>query len=194
MIFSPFSESVMNAMDKDVVTMVLAVAIHFDSGTTRVHSGTGTIVIDGQTFLGVGTLGQVGSVTEENTTSSSTMSLTLSGLDMTLVGQTLNENCIGSNVTVYVGVMNEQGQVVSANVLFEGFISDTAMQAGNTNAISYVVSNVFEKWSTGLPDRYTDESQQRLHPGDRFFRYVAQMAERSIYWGNKKDAPGFHYE
>lgn len=194
MIFSPFSESVMDAMDNDVVTMVLAVAIYFDSGTTRVHSGTGAIVIDGQTFLGVGTLGQVGSVTEENTTSSSTMSLTLSGLDMTLVGQTLNENCIGSNVTVYVGVMNEQGQVVNANVLFEGFISDTAMQAGNTNAISYVVSNVFEKWSTGLPDRYTDESQQRLHPGDRFFRYVAQMAERSIYWGNKKDAPGFHYE
>lgn len=194
MIFSPFSDSLLDSMEQPSVTMIIAVAIYFDSGTTRVHSGTGVLSIDGQTFVGVGNLGDVGGVTEENTTSASTMSLTLSGLDMTLVGQTLNENCVGRDVKCYIATMNERGQVTNANVLFEGFISDTAMQAGTTNAITYTVSNIFEKWSSGIPDRYTDESQQRLHPGDRFFRYVAQMAERSIYWGSKKDAPGFSYE
>src|SRR5699024_1756418 len=138
-----------------------------------------------------GTLGDVGSVTEENSTSSSTMSMALSGLNMSLVGETLNEEVIGRNVICYLAVMNEQGVVTGSNVLFEGFITDTALQAGQQNALSYVIANVFERWSQGLPDRYTDESQQRLHPGDRFFRYVAQMAERSIFWGSKKDAPGF---
>ncbi len=194
MLFSPFSDSLLSAMEQPNVALVLAAEIDFPSGITRVHTGTGTVIINGQTFLGVGTLGDVGSVTEENSTSSSTMSMALSGLDMSLVGETLNEEVIGRNVICYLAVMNEQGVVTGSNVLFEGFITDTALQAGQQNALSYVIANVFERWSQGLPDRYTDESQQRLHPGDRFFRYVAQMAERSIFWGSKKDAPGFTYE
>ena len=42
--------------------------------------------------------------------------------------------------------------------------------------------------------RNTDESHRRLHPDDRFFRYQNEMADRSIYWGSKKDAPGFIYK
>lgn len=194
MLFSPFSDDLLSAMEQPNVALVLAAEIDFPSGITRVHTGTGTVIINGQTFLGVGTLGDVGSVTEENSTSSSTMSMALSGLDMSLVGETLNEEVIGRNVICYLAVMNDQGVVTGTNVLFEGFITDTALQAGQQNALSYVIANVFERWSQGLPDRYTDESQQRLHPGDRFFRYVAQMAERSIFWGSKKDAPGFTYE
>lgn len=194
MLFSPFSDTLLNAMEQPNVSLVLAAEIDFPSGVTRVHTGTGVVVINGQTFLGVGTLGDVGSVTEENSTSSSTMSMALSGLDMSLVGATLNEEVIGRNVVCYIAVMNDQGNVIAANILFEGFITDTALQAGQQNALSYVISNVFERWSQGLPDRYTDESQQRLYPGDRFFRYIAQMAERSIFWGSKKDAPGFSYE
>lgn len=195
MLFSPFSDSMLDAMEQPNVCLVLAAEIDFPSGVTRVHTGTGQIIVNGQTFLGVGTLGEVGAVTEENTTSSSTMSMTLNGLDLTLVGETLNEECVGRNVTVYVAAMSQtNGAIIAANILFEGFIADSALQAGNTNALSYTIANVFERWSYGLSDRYTDESQQRLHPGDRFFRYVAQMAERSIYWGNKKDAPAFIYK
>ncbi len=194
MLFSPFSDDLLSAMEQPNVALVLAAEIDFPSGVTRVHTGTGTVIINGQTFLGVGNLGDVGSVTEENSTSSSTMSMALSGLDMSLVGETLNEEVIGCNVVCYLAVMNDQGVVTGANVLFEGFITDTSLQAGQQNALSYVIANVFERWSQGLPDRYTDESQQRLYPGDRFFRYVAQMAERSIFWGSKKDAPGFTYE
>lgn len=194
MLFSPFSDDLLSAMEQPNVALVLAAEIDFPSGVTRVHTGTGTVIINGQTFLGVGNLGDVGSVTEENSTSSSTMSMALSGLDMSLVGETLNEEVIGCNVVCYLAVMNNQGVVTGANVLFEGFITDTSLQAGQQNALSYVIANVFERWSQGLPDRYTDESHQRLYPGDRFFRYVAQMAERSIFWGSKKDAPGFTYE
>ncbi|MEQ4986178.1 hypothetical protein ABN080_01680 [Proteus sp. fly-1089] len=45
-----------------------------------------------------------------------------------------------------------------------------------------------------LPDRFTDESWSSRRQGDRIFRYVAQMAERAIYWGSKKDAPAFIYK
>ncbi|WPJ68574.1 hypothetical protein OMDBNIEC_00088 [Salmonella phage STP-SP5] len=194
MLFSPFSDDLLDAMEQPNVRLVLAAEIDFPSGITRVHTGTGVVIINGQTFLGVGTLGDVGSVTEENNTSSSTMSMVLSGLDVSMISETLNEECVGRDVTCYLACMNDQGVITGANVLFQGFITDTSMQAGTENALSYIIANVFERWSFGLPDRYTDESQQRLHPGDRFFRYVAQMAERSIFWGSKKDAPAFIYK
>ena len=51
-----------------------------------------------------------------------------------------------------------------------------------------------EDWQKGLNLRNTDENHRRIHPNDRFFRYQNQMADRSIYWGSKKDAPSFNYE
>lgn len=194
MLFSPFSDSLLDAMEQPNVCLILAADIDFPSGMTRVHTGTGLVIIDGQTYTGVGTLGEVGAVTEENSTSSSTMSMTLNGLDMLLVGETLNEECIGRDVRVYIAAINPQGTAIGANVLFEGFLADSALQAGTTNALSYNVANIFERWSQGLPERYTDESHRRTYADDHFFRYVAQMAERSIFWGNKKDAPAFIYE
>ncbi|UPT52977.1 minor tail protein [Hafnia phage yong3] len=193
MLYSPFSDEMLDLMEQPNVNLVLATEIHFPSGITRVHTGTGTVVINGQAFLGVGVLGEVGSVTEENNTSPSSMSLTLSGLDLSLVATTLEENCVGSEVICYAVCLREDGTAGAANMLFQGFISDSALLAGSKNGLNYTVSNIFEKWSQGLPERYTDESHQASYPGDRFFRYIAQMAERSIYWGSKKDAPAFIY-
>lgn len=194
MLYSPFSDDMVAAMEQENIVLVLAVQIDFPSGITRVHTGTGIIIINGQTFSGVGTLGEIGSVSEENSTKSSTMALGLSGLDISSIATTLNEPCVGREVMVYIGALGEDGQIKAANLLFEGFITDSALQAGKKSMLNYTVANVFERWSLGLPDRFTDHSQQHLYPGDHFFRYVGQMSERSIYWGSKKDAPPFIYE
>ena len=79
------------------------------------------------------------------------------------------------------------------NIIYVGKISQPALSAGGTCAISYNVGNIFQEWSKSKPYRFTDESHVKDHPGDRIFRYVGQMSERSIYWGSKKDAPGFTY-
>jgi hypothetical protein len=33
--------------------------------------------------------------------------------------------------------------------------------------------------------RYTNEDQQRLHPGDKFFEYQADLVDRDFNWGPK---------
>ena len=89
--------------------------------------------------------------------------------------------------------IDDNGVPQVADLIFQGKVSSTGTTAGETNALQYTVSNIFEDWQRPFPDRYTDESQQSVEPGDRIFRYVAQMSERSIYWGSQKDAPGFTY-
>lgn len=192
MLVNPFSDQMIALLERDHADVIMAAKFEFDSGTTRVHTAVGDIVINGETYYGVGALGEVGSVAEENNTSAQSMQATLSGLDVSLIGIALNEECVDKKVDCYlVGVVDGVAQV--ADLLFRGFITANSVMSGGENAISYTISNIFEDWAYGLPDRYTDESQRALHNGDRFFRYVAQMAERSIYWGSKKDAPGFIY-
>jgi hypothetical protein len=190
MLYSPFSDSMVDWLSRDRVTAVLAANVQFESGTAYVHSGTGTLVLGGYVYYGMGTMGAIDDVGETNTTSPTQLRMTLSGLDMSLFAKTLNERCVGRPAELYLVAMDDNGVVQVADLIFKGRISGTGATAGETNALQYTVSNIFEDWQRPFPDRYTDESHQATQPGDRIFRYVAQMAERSIYWGSKKDAPG----
>lgn len=193
MLYSPFSDSMVDWLSRDRVTAVLAANIQFESGTVYVHSGTGQIVLGGYVYYGMGRLASVDDVGETNTTSPSQLKLTLTGLDMSLFATTLNERCVGRAAEIYLVALDDSGQVQVADLLFKGKVSSTGATAGETNALQYTVSNIFEDWQRPFPDRYTDESHQASQPGDRIFRYVAQMSERSIFWGSKKDAPPFTY-
>lgn len=193
MLYSPFSDAMVDWLSRDRVTAVIAANIQFESGTVYVHSGTGTIVLNGFVYYGMGKMGAVDDVGETNSTSPAQLRLTLSGLDLSLFATTLNERCVGRQANIYLVVMDDSGVVRAADMIFQGKVSSTGATAGETNALQYTVSNIFEDWQRPFPDRYTDESHQSTQPGDRIFRYVAQMAERSIYWGSKKDAPGFTY-
>ena len=193
MLYSPFSDSMVDYLSRDRVTAVIAAQVQFESGTAYVHSGTGTLVLGGYVYYGVGALGAVDDVQESGTTSPTQLKLTLSGLDLSLFAKTLNERCVGRQAEIYLVAMDDSGVARVADLIFKGKVSSTGATAGETNALQYTVSNVFEDWQRPFPDRYTDESHQALQPGDRIFRYVAQMAERPIYWGSKKDAPGFTY-
>ncbi|WP_338464532.1 hypothetical protein [Franconibacter daqui] len=193
MLYSPFSDSMVDYLSRDRVTAVIAAQVQFESGTAYVHSGTGTLVLGGYVYYGVGALGAVDDVQESGTTSPTQLKLTLSGLDLSLFAKTLNERCVGREAQIYLVAMDDSGVARVADLIFKGKVSSTGATAGETNALQYTVSNVFEDWQRPFPDRYTDESHQPVQPGDRLFRYVAQMAERPIYWGSKKDAPGFTY-
>lgn len=191
MLFSPFSNEMIDAMAQDNIIMCIAAEIYFDSGVSRLHSGQGLLNIDGNQYIGVGTIGKTGTVSEENSPTPTKMSLVLSGLDNNLLSTAMLEKCIGKNVNVYLVVLDEFHEVKVSNLLYRGFITESSIVAGSTCGISYVVSNVFEKWASGLTDRFTDQSHKSRHNGDRVLRYISQMTDKSIYWGSKKDAPPF---
>lgn len=189
--YSIFDHAFVDALNQPDVIIATAVKIQFPSGTTRVHSATGELTIGGEAYLGVGALGEIGVVTEDGDLASKSVSLALNGLDTSLIATVMNEKCVGCPASIYFVAFNSLGQAIAANLLYSGYISASALTAGRTNAISYTVSNVFEKWKDGHPDRYTEESHVAKFPGDHIFRYVGQMAERPIYWGSNTDAPPF---
>jgi hypothetical protein len=147
-------------LSRDRVTAVIAANIQFESGTVYVHSGTGPIVLNGYVYYGMGRMGTVDDVGETNSTSPAQMKLTLSGLDLSLFATTLNERCVGRQANIYLVAMDDGGVVRAADLIFQGKVSSTGATAGETNALQYTVSNIFEDWQRPFPDRYTDESHQ----------------------------------
>ena len=113
MLYSPFSDSMVDWLSRDRVTAVLAANVQFESGTAYVHSGTGTLVLGGYVYYGMGTMGAIDDVGETNTTSPTQLRMTLSGLDMSLFAKTLNERCVGRPAELYLVAMDDNGKVIT---------------------------------------------------------------------------------
>lgn len=190
--YSPVSDELALAMSQPHVDIVIAVKISLKNDDVRAHTGVGPIVIGGETYYGVGSFGEIGSVKEEHTTSASKLSLTLNGLDQSLVAHVLNTSVVGRSVEEYLVVI-QNGAPLSAGLIFKGKIAESGLGAGDTNAIKLSASNVFEDWQRAENKRFTVQSHIKDHPLDHVFRYVSQMAERTILWGAKADTPGFSY-
>ncbi|EKT55509.1 hypothetical protein [Providencia sneebia] len=193
MLYHPFSNAMVKAIN-DGFELVIAAKLDLKSGVTRAHTGIGNLIISGEVYQGVGSFGKLETISEANSTSPQQLILSLSGFDSLLIADVMNERSRGRKVSVILVALDLDGKPTLAERVFAGQIANIGVTTGNENEVSVTVSNRFERWSQGLPDRFTDESWTKRHKGDRIFRYVAQMAERAIYWGSKKDAPAFIYK
>src|ERR1700722_13193964 len=63
----------------------------FRSSTQYVWSGIGSLVVDGQTYLGVGSLASVGAITEGLDVNAAGTIVTLSGIDPTILNECLTD-------------------------------------------------------------------------------------------------------
>src|SRR5690348_7935183 len=70
---------------------VIFVQIQFTSGTSYIWSGIGDVVWNGVTWIGVGQFGGISTMTESSEIAANGITLSLSGIDPTLIGQALNE-------------------------------------------------------------------------------------------------------
>ncbi|HEJ9530036.1 TPA: hypothetical protein SMN14_001663 [Proteus mirabilis] len=191
--YHPFSNDMVKAINEGYY-LVVASRLDLKSGVVCAHTGVGNIIIAGEIYQGVGQFGAIESVGENMTTSPQQLIMKLSGFDSSLIGEVMNERIRGRNAQLMLVALNEEAKPALAEVLFAGQISTIGVTTGEENEIAVTVSNRFERWSYGLPDRFTDESWSKRKKGDRIFRYVAQMADRAIYWGSKKNAPAFIYK
>ena len=176
------------ALTDDTVRPLMLLEIAFQNGITRMHSGLGEVVFEDQTFLGLGDLGKVSVIRQESGDSPDRLNLTLSGFDDSVRGEALEAKYVGQPVKVWLAVLDEDYRIQASQMIWRGSISDGGVTVGKNNQITLTVSNRLEDWDKGRPDRYTDESQNSRHPGDRFFIYVSLMAEYPIYWGSEKSA------
>ncbi|MCC4288527.1 hypothetical protein [Vreelandella aquamarina] len=193
---SALSDDMATLLASETVTLAYAADLDFKDGRVRAHTGTGELIIEGQTYIGVGTLGNVSEVSEApGADAPQSVRLTLSGWDNDVAKGTLEDRCRGREGRLMLVAFRDDGSYL-ADILFAGVMDAADMSyAGNQgdNAISVKITDELAAVYRRGAVVWSDANHRARYPGDRFFYAVAQMASRAIYWGNKRDAPGFKY-
>lgn len=157
----------------------------FASGPVRLWSGLGEIGWAGQSWSGAGALLGLGAIEETSQIVAGGTTVALSGIPPHLVQLAIAEARQGLPGRVWLGLLTPEGEIVADPVLaFAGRLDvpEITDDAGRcTLTISYesrlIDLNTPREW------RYTHESQQALHPGDRGFEFVTAIQDREITWG-----------
>jgi hypothetical protein len=162
--------------------------LHNGLGTYTWNDGSGNV-----NWLGTGDLGQISTIQEGDQISPYNIELTLSGLDAGLVAEAVKEVYYQRPVTLYVGALNDDDNLVATpDVIWNGFIDTMDVRLGGDNGDTLALSAeselaMFERSSNLL---YTNASQQATSSGDTFFTHLQEMQDITLDWGVRKSGSG----
>ena len=168
-------------LGKDV-DLFVAVELMFDSGALRIWSGIGDKSIGGQTYTGTGSLLAVGGIEESDDLSAPGASISLNGVDSSLVSLAIQEPYQNRDCRILLGSGNDFFEV------FSGFMDVMTIEdSGDTCTISLTVESRLIILDRKIPLRYTQETQESRYPGDTFFSAVASLQDKKVNWKMGED-------
>lgn len=173
------------AIAEKVIRPFLAVDLEFDSGNSRGSTLPFNVFIDGAEFLGAGKIGEISAAQEGTSTGAARISVSLSGVDNSLIAIALAEKYQGRRGTVYYGLLDEDHNVIPDPIIvFRGRMDTMPIEMDKTSKITVNIESRMADWDRPRGGRLTDEEQKRRHPGDRFLEFVAATVEAELVWGS----------
>lgn len=185
----PLDTGVQAASIASQVTLVAAVKLQFQTGTVFANTSPYSLVIAGDTYLGVGQFGSVTDVQESVEVRSFQTSLKLSGVDPADIGLALGAGYKNQPGTIYAVFLNNlTHQIIGTPpIIFKGLMDVMAITFGadGSAGVELSLSNRLANWDVARIRRYTDEDQQAAFPGDLGCSLVAAMQDKEVIWGMK---------
>lgn len=182
-------DSTTNATEAAGASVVIAVLVDLDfaSGHVRAHDGLGTLSHGGNDYYGVGQFGGIELDAEDQDVAARGARLTLSGIPGDLVPDVLTvADYQGRDCTIYLGMRHAvtDAWIDTPEVMWSGYMDFMDLETGSDGA-RIVLHVEDELRREPLQAWYTDEDQQLLHSGDRFFSDLPNVEIYQAAWGVK---------
>lgn len=179
-----------NALDDDVVTPFFAVELLFDSAPIRLWTGMGDATIDGNTYIGTGNLLDISAVEETSEIAVRGATITLSGMDSTVISLALQSPYQGRVCNLYFGIAN--GTTYSnLTELFSGYMDEMNISEGpEFGTIELLVENKLIDLKRARVRRFSSGYQKSIYPGDRGLDFVEDLQDKEIVWGKSNGGGG----
>lgn len=157
----------------------------FPSGALRLWSGLTDITWAGFTWLGAGTLLNIGQIDETSGVVATGTSVSLSGVPADLIQRCIVEAQQGRAGRLWLGVLNDDGTVMADPALAYAGRLDLIQISDGTDSceIGLTYESRLVDLQTAKEWRYTDQSQRTLYPRDAAFAFVVAIQSRKILWG-----------
>ena len=171
----------------DKTSIFIAVQLKFDSEVIRVWNGIDNLALDGNTYLGAGTLLGISDIEDDSELSSKGLSISLAGMDENIINLALSQNYQNRQVTIFLGFLSGNNEVASSFIFFRGRVMNMSIAEGpSNNTISVDCENRLIDFNRPSQLRYTKSSQQNLFPGAKGLDFVQSLQEAEINWGPTK--------
>lgn len=173
------------ALASSAIEPFYAVELLFDSGAIRLWTGFGDKTIDGQTYLGSGDFLNISDIEEVGNLNAKGITLTLSGINSTIMSYALTEAYQGRTARVLFGL----GGVSDTVEVFAGLMDVMSIKhSGESVQISMSVESKLVTLRRANVRRYTSSSHKSRNAGDTFFDSITTFQDKVISWG-RSDMP-----
>lgn len=172
-----------DAIAEPVVRPFMAIHINLPDPVS-VFTGVGTMYFDGKEWIGAGGIGAIDTIGEATDGSAIGVRATLYQVPSEFRDDVAAQAVKGVLLELWVGAFDENFQEVTAvKKIWTGRL-DTykIVDGGETLSVEVTGESRARDQTRPAIKRFTDEYQQRRHPGDFFFQFVSQMTEIPILW------------
>lgn len=154
---------------------VILCMLTFVTGPQYVWSGVGTLVYDAQAYVGVGSFGQIGSVSEGTDVHADGTTVSLSGIDPALSADAMNEVQLGAPAKLWLGLVSQGAVVGAPYLLFAGVVDQPLIDIDPTSGkdtITLALETLLSDLQRASNRRYTSADQRIAFPNDSGFSWV----------------------
>jgi hypothetical protein len=177
------------ATEAQVVIPVIICRLDYASGAVTINTATFPIIFEDETYYGVGNFGTTDTVKQSSELQDSSINLSLSGIDSSLVSQALgDESYQGRDCKIWIAFLNSDDySIIGTPVLyFRGKMNNSSITFDEKQAI--ITLNVVGRSSSLYRPkirRYNTADQKKLYPNDTGLDYVEQSVNKEISWGSR---------
>ena len=183
--------SIQDRLGADHQYLFFAVKAQFDTETIRLWTGADSLTVDGETYEGAGTLLSVGDIEDTMEVKSTNLTVSLSGMDTTVMNLALSEDLHNRKIKLYMGyLMGGANESAGEIVMFSGRMTNVQItdDADNGSTISINAENRLVDLNRPSNLRYTNASQMTINNSDTGFKYVQAIQGKELLWGRPSNS------
>lgn len=178
------SSTAASLLQSSYLRLAVFVEMHFLSSVEYVWSGRGPVAWNGQTWQGLGDLGQIGTITEDSTLTAQGLTLSLSGIRPDLLSEALTEVQQGLPCKLYLVFADEGGNPVDSIMAYAGRMDQPSIEEGtDTGTVTISIENRLSDLQRAPFRRLTDQDQRLRYPNDDGFKFVNCLLDWNGSWG-----------
>ncbi|AJP74454.1 hypothetical protein [Sphingomonas hengshuiensis] len=150
----------------------------------RAFTGKGTLTFDGHDWTGIEGVASIEPGGESTSGSASGLKCTLLRVPAEFREDLADQAVRGCAYELHFGALDETHRsVIGTKRIWKGTLQgyDIIDDGTELSVTATGESRMIDQRRVAVK-RFTDEYQQRKHPGDRFFEYAAAMTEVSVLW------------
>ena len=182
----PATSQVLAALASGRTHHAYLVFLDFEDNPLYAWTGYGDLPWNGNTYTGVGILGQIGGATETDKLTVANSSVKLNGVPSEMLSLALSARYRRRKAKIWEALFDENGIIPDPTLHFAGRMDQMVVNEGEkTGSISLSLESSIADLDRPRVRHYTNEDQKSRYPDDTGLRYVKSLVEQDLPWGQE---------